>query len=172
MILMTERLCLRPWREDDAAELFHWASDPEIGPAAGWTPHRDEADSRNVLRTVLINDNTWALTLRGSDAPIGSIGVFPTRYSAGGGEPEIGYWIARPYWGHGLVPEAVQVLIAHSFKQGAGAVWCGHFPENGKSCRVIEKCGFRYRGEESFTGSDGITHPCLYYAITREDWER
>ena len=46
----TERLRLRPWREEDAAELFRWARDPEIGPATGWLPHRDEADSLDVLR--------------------------------------------------------------------------------------------------------------------------
>ena len=42
----TERLRLRPWREDDAAALYRYASDPLVGPATGWLPHTDEADSR------------------------------------------------------------------------------------------------------------------------------
>ena len=36
MRIETERLVLRPWREDDAADLYRFASDPEVGPAAGW----------------------------------------------------------------------------------------------------------------------------------------
>ena len=167
----TERLRLRPWREEDAAELYRWARDPEIGPAAGWLPHRGQADSLDILRKVLINDSTWAVTLRGSDAPVGSLGVFSTRFRRGNGEPEIGYWLAKPFWGQGYIPEAVQALTARCFAGGAAQVWCAHFPENSKSRRVIEKCGFRYRATESFTGSDGITRTCLYYHIDREDGE-
>ena len=164
----TERLRLRPWREDDAAALYRYASDPLVGPAAGWLPHTDEADSLAVLRNVLINDATWAVTLRDSDEPVGSIGVFPCRcLLAGDGEPELGYWIARPLWGKGYIPEAVKKLISLCFAHGAEAVWCGHFPENDKSRRVIEKCGFVYQTAEPFTGSDGLERTCMYYSEER-----
>ena len=166
----TERLRLRPWREDDAAALFRYASDPLVGPAAGWQPHKDEADSLHILRTVLMNDATWAVTLKGSDEPVGSLGIFPADYEPAGGQPEIGYWIARPLWGKGYIPEAVRALTARCFDAGAMSVWCAHFPENGKSHRVVEKCGFVYRGEADYTGSDGITRRTLYHAVDREDW--
>ena len=39
MMLETERLLLRPWGESDAEDLYRYASDPEIGPIAGWTVH-------------------------------------------------------------------------------------------------------------------------------------
>ncbi len=166
----TERLRLRPWREDDAAELYRWASDPEIGPAAGWVPHRDETDSLQVLRTVLMREDTWAVTLRDSDAPIGSLSAFPTDFSEGKGRPEIGYWLARPCWGRGYIPEAVRALIGLCFAGGAPAVWISHFPENAKSRRVIEKCGFRYRADEDFSCADGVTRPARYYVLEREGW--
>ena len=35
----TKRLTLRPWEESDAEALFKYASDPEVGPRAGWPPH-------------------------------------------------------------------------------------------------------------------------------------
>ena len=165
----TERLRLRPWREDDAAALYRYASDPAVGPAAGWTVHTSEAESLEILRAVLMNDATWALTRKGSDEPVGSIGVFPTRCSAADGEPEIGYWIARPLWGNGYMPEAVRRLISLCFEQGAAAVWCAHFPENNKSRRVIEKCGFVYQMTEDYTGSDGITRKSRYYKITKNE---
>ena len=38
--MFTERLILRRWLEDDADALFKYASDPEVGPRAGWSPHR------------------------------------------------------------------------------------------------------------------------------------
>ena len=165
----TERLRLRPWREDDAAALYRWASDPEIGPAAGWLPHTSEADSLRVLREVLIRENTWAVTLRGSDEPVGSVGAFSTDFSLGGGQPEIGYWIARPLWGNGYIPEAVRALIARCFARGAEEVWCAHAAGNDKSRRVIEKCGFRYRCTEDWTSSMGDVRKSLYYAIRREE---
>ncbi len=165
----TERLRLRPWREDDAAALYRWAADPEIGPAAGWLPHTSEADSLRVLREVLIRENTWAVTLRDSDEPVGSIGAFATDFSLGGGQPEIGYWIARPLWGQGYIPEAVRALIGLCFAGGAEAVWISHFPWNEKSRRVIEKCGLRFVAEEDFSCSDGITRRARYYVIERGD---
>ena len=170
--LETERLLLRPWQEEDAEALYRYASDPEVGPSAGWAPHTGVEDSLRVLRTILINDDTWAVTQKGSDEPIGSVGVFPSRASAGEGQPEIGYWLAKPFWGRGYMPEAVRALIDRCFARGAEAVWCGHFPTNDKSRRVIEKCGFRYRFTEEYTGSDGLTRPSMYYSILREDWQR
>ena len=36
----TERILLRPWRDSDAEVLYKWASDPDVGPRAGWAPHQ------------------------------------------------------------------------------------------------------------------------------------
>lgn len=171
MNIETERLILRPWREDDAAELYRWASDPLVGPTAGWPAHQNVEDSLNVLRTILIKPTTWAITLRGSDEPVGSIGYFPSPCSLAGGQPEIGYWLARPLWGNGYMPEAVRALIALCFEQGAEAVWCAHADFNDKSRRVIEKCGFVYRVTEPWTSSLGDVRNCLYYSIPREEWK-
>ena len=168
----TERLRLRLWREDDAEALYPLASDPEIGPRCGWIPHKSVEDSREVLRRVLMKENTWAVTEKGSDRSIGSLGVFPTDFGAGSGQPEIGYWLGRAYWGRGYIPEAVREVISLCFESGAQTVWCAHFVGNDRSRRVIEKCGFRYRAPERFTGADGAEHEALYYSIDREEWER
>ena len=169
-IVETERLILRPWREEDAADLYKYARDPRVGPSAGWAVHKDEADSLNILRTVLMVENTWAVTIKGSDEPVGSIGYFPCREEQAGGAPEIGYWIGVPFWGNGYIPEAVRALIARCFNEGAPAVWCAHFEENAKSCRVIEKCGFKYQFSAPYTGSDGMGHSSMYYRILREEY--
>ena len=171
-VLETERLILRPWRERDAAALYRCAGDPQVGLAAGWAPHKDEADSLNILRTVLMKPDTWAITLRGDDTPIGSIGASPGSQPEENGEYEIGYWIARPFWGRGYAPEAVRALLGLYFAFGAERLWCAHAEGNDKSRRVIEKCAFRYRAPGRFSGADGVEHEALYYSIDREEWER
>lgn len=171
MRIETERLVLRPWREDDAAALYRYASDPELGPAAGWAPHRDEADSLNVLRTILMRDETWAVTVKPSDEPIGSVGVFPGAEPRQRGEREIGYWIARPFWGRGCAPEAVRALLSLYFSLGAERLWCAHAVGNDKSRRVIEKCGFTRRFSAEWTAPIGEVRQSLYYALEAEDFD-
>lgn len=171
--LQTPRLYLRPWCESDAEVLYRWASDPQVGPAAGWPPHTSVENSREIIRAVLSAPDTFALVLKDGGSPVGSVGVFPTDLPAVLGEPEIGYWIARPLWGQGLVPEAVEELLRWQFEEkGAVRVWCAHFPGNDKSRRVIEKCGFTYvcTGPEQLW-PDGSRRASLYYAVTRQEWE-
>ncbi len=173
-MMETERLLLRPWQESDAEALYRWASDPEVGPAAGWAPHTSVENSREIIRTVLSEKGTFAVLLKGGDGgPIGSVGVFPTEIPVGKGEPEIGYWIAHPYWGQGLVPEAVEELLRWQFQEmGVQRVWCAHSPENEKSRRVQEKCGFRHVCDTPPSPwPDGTERPGVCQAITRQQWE-
>lgn len=173
MILETERLVLRPWRESDAAALYEAARDPLVGPAAGWAVHTSVENSRAVIRSILSAPDTFAVTLKEHpDVPIGSVGIFPTEIEEGKGESEIGYWIARPYWGRGLIPEAVRALLRVCFlERGEKRVWCGHFEGNEKSQRVIEKCGFSHVCNNIWNDQMGIDHANRCYAITREAWE-
>lgn len=130
MMLTTERLVLRPWQEEDAESLYRYACDGQVGPAAGWKPHESVEESRRIIRTVLSQPDTLAVLLRERpEETIGSVGVFPTDAPDAAGEPEIGYWIGRPFWGQGLIPEAVQELLRWCFaERGAVRVWCGHSP--------------------------------------------
>ena len=92
MELMTPRLLLRPWEETDAEALYELAKDPEVGPAAGWSVHKDAEDSREIIRTVLSAPGTFAIFGRRDGLLRGSCGFFPTRvHGAGSGELEIGY---------------------------------------------------------------------------------
>ena len=171
MTVETERLILRPWREDDAGTLYKLASEPEVGISAGWAPHPSVEDSLNVLRTILMNEQTWAITVKPSDEPLGSIGVFQGRQPEEHGEHEIGYWIAKPFWGNGYVPEAVKALLSLYFSFGAQRVWCAHADFNSRSRRVIEKCGFTFRFAAPNTTSFGEARNCLYYAMEAEDFD-
>ena len=61
-------------------------------------------------------------------------------------EYELGYWIGKPFWGQGLIPEASRELLRYAFEElGMRAVWCGYYDGNEKSRKVQTKLGFVYR---------------------------
>ena len=102
--LETDRLIMRRWKQEDAEELFGLACDPEIGPAAGWSPHQTLEDSRQVLEHVLMVSGTWAVVLKATGKPAGNISLLQGKQAnlcLAEGEAEIGYWIGRAYWGQG-----------------------------------------------------------------------
>lgn len=147
-VLETERLILRPWRNSDAEELYPLARDPEVGPVAGWPVHTSVENSREIIRSVLSEPETFAVVLKETGKPVGSIGLMIGRESSLSmpeTEGEIGYWIGKPYWGRGLIPEAVREMQRYGFETlGLEVLWCAHFDGNIKSKQVQEKCGFVY----------------------------
>jgi len=52
MVLSTERLILRPWKETDAGSLYEYAKNPEVGPAAGWPPHKSVEKSLEIIQVI------------------------------------------------------------------------------------------------------------------------
>ena len=149
--LHTNRILLRPWREDDVEALYKYASDPDIGTRAGWPPHKSIEDSAEVLRNVLMNDTTWAIILRETGEPIGSIG-YMTNYTSTlpsrPNEPLVGYWVGKPYWNQGICTEALELMIKHiRAVEDCKSLISSHFVDNPASGRVMQKCGFVPTGE-------------------------
>ena len=149
----TERIILRPWRESDAGTLFKYASDPQLGPQAGWPPHKSEEESREVIRNFFMNDYTWAVILKETGEAVGCVGYLPSSYSnlpVEKDQCEVGYWVARPYWNKGICTEALKLVIDHCFNEkGFTVLWGTFFPSNPASGRVMEKCGFTDTGRET-----------------------
>ena len=177
-MLETPRLILRPWREEDAADLYHYAKDPAVGPMAGWPVHTDIEHSRQIIRTVLCAPETYAVCRKEDGRAIGSIGLkqgAATDLTDRTDECELGYWLGQPHWGQGIIPEAAQALIRHGFETlRMRAIWCGYYDGNEKSRRVTEKLGFVYQ----FT-TEGVDVPLLgevrtghVVLLTKEKWEQ
>jgi RimJ/RimL family protein N-acetyltransferase len=150
----TDRILLRPWRESDAGALLKYASDPEVGPRAGWPPHKSEEESLEIIRKVFMNERTWAIELKETGEPIGCIGYFvygESNISIGENDAETGYWVARPYWNRGICTEALRLVLDHcSREKGFDTVWSDFFVDNPASGRVMEKCGFEDTGEINY----------------------
>ena len=174
-MLETNRLLLRPFTEDDAADLYEYARDPRVGPPAGWPPHRSPEESLSIIRTVFAAPNTFAVVDRASGKVVGSAG-FTGKHREEFPAPndELGYALSPAFWGRGLMPEAAAELLRYAFAElGLAAVWCSHYTDNLQSRRVIEKCGFSFRFQEAIPdGPTGTHRPARFYVLTREVWRR
>lgn len=148
MQLETKRLFLRPWQDSDAEDLYLYASHPDVGPIAGWPIHTSVENSRTIIKTVLTKPEIYAVVLKQTGHAVGSVGLMIGKESdlaIPETEAEIGYWIGVPFWGQGLIPEAMRELIRHGFEDlHLEKLWCAYFDGNSKSKRVQEKCGFTY----------------------------
>ncbi len=174
MVLETERLILRPWEESDAEECFKYAKDPRVGPIAGWPVHTSVENSRQIIRDVLMVPETWAIVLKETGLPVGSIGLHHNDLASRDDEAELGYWLGVPYWGRGIVPEAARELLRHAFEDlKLARVGCGYYDGNEKSKRVQEKLGFKYQWttENIPVTQMGETRKGHVNLMTREKWE-
>ena len=148
-MLETERLILRRWEDGDAESLYEYARDPAVGPIAGWPAHRSIEESRDVIRHVLNGPEAYAICLKADGRAIGAIELRlngRTDLTDRDDECELGYWLGKPFWGQGIMPEAVRAILRHAFLEiGMTKVWAGYYEGNDRSRRVQEKCGFRYQ---------------------------
>lgn len=153
VMMQTERILLRPWRDSDAEILYRWASDPEVGPRAGWPPHKSVNESREIIRTLFSGEGMWAVELKETNEPIGCVGYLTAGHSnlaIAEDECEVGYWIARPYWGRGICTEAMRLVVDYCFNvKEFSTLWGDYFPENPASGKVMEHCGFKDTGRET-----------------------
>ncbi len=178
MVLQTERLLLRPWKDSDAESLYAYAKDNDIGPIAGWPAHKSIEQSSFIIKHVLSSPETYAVCLKEEGNPIGAIALKlngHTDMSDRDDECELGYWLGKPFWGRGIIPEAARELIRHGFEDlHMRAIWCGYYEGNDKSKRVQEKLGFAYcRTTEGLDvplmGEKRTGHTSV---LTREAWLR
>lgn len=171
----TKRLTLRPWEESDAEALFKYASDPEVGPRAGWPPHKDIEESTTIIRDVFSCPTMWAVELKTTGEVIGCVGYLPSdacNLEIGENEAEVGYWIGKPYWNMGICTEAMAAIVDYCFNVlGLEVLWGDYFTDNPSSGRVMRKLGFRDTGEETVlpkleVGSDRLVRVMrLDYAL-------
>lgn len=197
----TDRLLLRPWTEADAEDLYRYAKDPQVGPAAGWPVHTGVENSREIIKNVLSEPGTYAVCLKEDGKAIGSIGLTEPRcgadekesdaemlkekadHTSGADEKksekekglEVGFWIGRPFWGRGYIPEAVRCLQAYAFETlGCDVLWCGYYDGNEKSKRTQEKCGFTFHHTEKevYCPLMDETRTEHFNRLTKAQWEK
>ena len=157
--LESPRLILREWNLSDVDDLFEYASVPGVGEMAGWPHHKDKEESLFRVNRFIETKRTFALVYKENNKVIGSLGI--ELYAAEESFPElmdyqgrsIGYVLSKDYWGKGLMPEAVKLVIDYCFNVlKLDFLFCDRYDFNNQSRRVQEKCGFKqYRRDISST---------------------
>ncbi len=158
--LQTERLILRPLKITDADVVFrNWESDPDVAKYVRWTYHTsvDETiDYINSLQSEIDGDNyDFGLELKETGELIGACGIFLHEET---NCYEIGYCLAKKFWGFGFAVEAATEILKFAKNElSQKQVHVCHAIENPASGSVIKKLGGVYIGDGSYTKFDGVT---------------
>lgn len=175
-VLETPRLILRTVSMRDAQDIYDYSRDPLVARHVLWDAHRSVADSRAYIRFLIRQyrsglPSSYGIVLRETGRVIGTIGFMS--YVEENSTVEVGYSIARQYWGRGLTAEALTALLGLSFDQmHLHRVEAQHELDNPASGRVMEKCGMRYEGTlRGRIYNKGRFSDVALYAMLRDDWQ-
>ena len=173
MILSFEDISLRPWEESDAEILYNLAKNPNIGPMAGWSPHKSIEESLNIIKTIFSQKETYAIIYEGK--PVGCIGLlFPPNCNQDWGKDsaEIGYWVGEEYQNKGFATKASKLLVKRAFKDlNVKTIYGTYKPNNVKSKRVLEKVGLKYYKDMENVDDDNNKYKVIAMKLNKEDFE-
>ena len=165
----TGRLVLRTARISDAPAIARHANDRQIAEMTSRIPHPYSLGHAETFLAGIDGELVLSLLDR-SDGRF--IGLCSLQALDRPGTAELGYWIARALWGKGFATEAAQAMIDHAF--GALDLECVEVRcrvINGASRRVIQKCGFGYRGTGLSTSLVAGRVASETYSMDRRTWE-
>lgn len=169
----TPRLYLRNWQEKDILEFAQFAADPDVMLSSGTKPAKSPQELEKNFEKAMGDADCFAIVLKETKLAIGQIKYQPDHRRFRVNSISIGYELTRAYWGNGYMPEALRAMVRHAFeKRHVDVVAIGHFTENHKSKRVIEKCHFQHEGTipQAFKRFDGKVFDDEAYSILKADY--
>jgi len=147
--ISTDRLLLRKPMMEDASQIFQlYAQDQDITRYLTFEPHQSIDDTKSFLKRCLTNwkidaSFPWTIVRRKDKQLLGMIEIVNIEQSG----VQLGYVLAKPYWGKGYMTESLKSIINWAFKQNdIFRVWAVCDIENAASCRVMEKSGMQKEG--------------------------
>jgi RimJ/RimL family protein N-acetyltransferase len=171
MHIILSQCCLRPFREGDQASIARYASNRKI-----WLNLRDrfphpytEADADAWVRQVAGQDPPTQCAIEVGGGAVGGIGI-TVQDDVHRRAAEIGYWLGEPFWGRGIMSEAVSAFTVYAFNTfDLCRIYATVFEWNPSSVRILEKAGYTLEGRlrKSVT-KDERTIDQLLYARVRE----
>ena len=179
VIIETERLILRTWKEEDVEPYFLINQDPKvleclIGPLT-IEQIRDFIARMNTQQDER-NYTLWAAELKTSKQMIGFIGLnYNARESNFTPAVEVGWRLGSQYWGHGYAPEGARACLDYGFnKIGPEEIVSFTVPSNTKSLRVMEKIGLKRDFKNDFAHPnlphDHRLSQHVLYLLTKNDY--
>ena len=168
--LETPRIYLRPFRPEDAADMYEFCSQPEI-EMVGWYAHKDIGETKKLLEQWMANENIFAVVLKSTHKAIGYIAVHEDSEEGRADTKELGFALNRQYYRQGLMSEAIRCVLDDLFSQDIFYVWACCFQHNVPSRKLIEKIGFAFVQEGTFFSSSFSKEiPSYEYRMTKSDW--
>jgi [ribosomal protein S5]-alanine N-acetyltransferase len=170
MQIITPGAVLRDWTVRDAPSLARYADNPRIAATlrdAFPSPYTLE-DAQRFIALATVPGPHRFLAIEVDGVACGGIGIHPLddvhRKTA-----EIGYWLAEPYWGRGIVTGAVRAFVPVAFHgPGITRLQAGIFANNPASMRVLEKCGFNLEAvHRNAVTKNGVTMDEMMYVLFR-----
>lgn len=169
----TARLILRVPELDDAEDIFSlYAQDKQVTRFLTWKPHESVDETKEFLERCLnvwqdCLAFPWVIIERESNQLIGMIEVEFNEHRA-----ELGYVLARTYWGAGYATEAARLVVDWAIAQPKiFRVWGVCDVENLASARVLEKAGMKREGTLRrwlyHPNSDRKPRDCYVYSIVK-----
>jgi len=178
LVIESPRVTLRPQVDSDADGFFPYVRDPAMTKYVTWAAHEHIEETREWLKKsaemiAAGTDVVWTIEHEG--APVGCIGLHTIKWGVRAVRldlAELGYWIAQPLWGKGLMTEAATLATRWAFETlGLHKVNVMCLDGNIGSQRVIEKVGFRFVGRaEDHIWRDGKWFTQLRYELTSSEW--
>jgi len=171
IVLETERLRLRRFTPDDAADNYRIYTDDENMRFMGRPPDSVELERYNILKHIENYYDThgfglWAVVLKEEGRLIGRCGLLYQPVE-GTREVEVSYLIDRRYWGRGLATEAARETVRLGFgRYGFPRIVALINPENVASARVAEKVGLKHERDVRFRDFGRVA----LYALKAEDF--
>jgi [ribosomal protein S5]-alanine N-acetyltransferase len=175
--LTTERLFLREPLPTDAADVLIFRSDPEVQRYNG-AIFQSVGEVQGLIEEVRAEyaaqeGITWAVTLNSSDTVLGLFGFHDwNKYHR---RAEIGYDLARAYWGQGIGSEAVRAIVRFGFEQmNLNRIYVGTIADNHESVRLLERIGFQREGtrRKHSWEEDGTFHDSAMYGLLRGEYRK
>ncbi|BFH61020.1 GNAT family N-acetyltransferase [Paenibacillus azoreducens] len=175
MLIETERLVIREYREEDWESVHIYASNPEVTKYTLWGPNSVQ-ETKEHVQTMLKSQqqkprltHEFAVTLKAGGIMIGGVGLHVEKTNG-----EIGYCFNPDYWGQGYAVESSKAMLELGFTQlGLHRIYATCRPQNAASERVMLKLGMRKEGHlrEHTLGNKGYADSYLY-SILEQDYNQ
>ncbi|MFT4106585.1 MAG: GNAT family protein [Lacrimispora sp.] len=173
MKIMTSRLQLRPFTEQDINDVFEYCSQEGIGEMAGWSVHESAVQTQKVLSGWILEGRKLAIVWYESKKVIGHISIDEDSEEGREDTKELGCVLNRTYQRQGIMTEAINAVLDYLFNHGISYVWACCFQENLASKGMIEKCGFVFKQEGIYDSKDLQKKFSSYeYCLSAEEWNR
>ncbi len=175
--IATSRLVLRPFADADVDALWPTVSDPTFPKHMSWAAHATRDETLEFVRLMRSSRDkgssiVWAIEHEGQAAGCVGLDMQWSLRALRLDRAELGYWLASPLHGRGLMTEAALAVVQFGFDTLSLhklVVRC--FADNIASRRVIEKLAFRYVGTfREDVWRDGRWHDHLVYELTAAEW--